>query len=63
MNIDLYRYSLCIALTLMAFFVFRFFFGKVPDKRLFANYLRSRNLMGAALWCWRQIMPSICALT
>lgn len=47
MNIDLYRYSLCIALTLMAFFVFRFFFGKVPDKRLFANYLRSRNLMGA----------------
>ena len=49
MNIDLYRYSLCIALTLMAFFVFRFFFGKVPDKRLFANYLRSRNLMGAAL--------------
>lgn len=43
MNIDLYRYSLCIALTLMAFFVFRFFFGKVPDKRLFANYLRSRN--------------------
>ena len=46
MNIDLYRYSLCIALTLMAFFVFRFFFGKVPDKRLFANYLLSRNLMG-----------------
>ena len=47
MNIDLYRYSLCIALTLMAFFVFRFFFGKVPDKRLFATYLRSRNGGGA----------------
>lgn len=49
MNIDLYRYSLCIALTLMAFFAFRFFFGKVPDKRIFDNYLRSRSLMGAAL--------------
>lgn len=49
MNIDLYRYSLCIALTLMAFFVFRFFFGKVPDKKIFGNYLRSRHLMGAAL--------------
>ncbi|HBH09035.1 MAG TPA: AraC family transcriptional regulator [Rikenellaceae bacterium] len=49
MNIDLYRYSLCIALTLMAFFAYRFFFGKVPDKRIFDNYLRSRHLMGAAL--------------
>ena len=49
MDIDLYRYSLCIALTLMAFFAYRFFFGKVPDKRIFDNYLRSRHLMGAAL--------------
>lgn len=49
MDIDLYRYSLCIALTLMAFFAYRFFFGKVPDKRIFGNYLRSRHLMGAAL--------------
>ena len=49
MDIDLYRYSLCIALTLMAFFAYRFFFGKVPDKRTFDNYLRSRYLMGMAL--------------
>ena len=49
MDIDLYRYSLCIALTLMVFFAYRFFFGKVPDKMVFGNYLRSRHLMGAAL--------------
>ncbi len=49
MDIDLYRYSLCIALTLMVFFAYRFFFGKVPDKVIFDNYLRSRHLMGAAL--------------
>lgn len=49
MDNDLYRYSLCIALTLMAFFAYRFFFGKVPGKRIFDNYLRSRHLMGAAL--------------
>ena len=33
----------------MAFFAYRFFFGKVPDKMIFGNYLRSRHLMGAAL--------------
>ena len=49
MNIDLYRYSLCVALTLMAFFAYRFFLGEVPDKKIFDNYLRSRYLMGTAL--------------
>ena len=33
----------------MAFFAYRFFFGKVSDKMIFGNYLRSRHLMGAAL--------------
>ena len=49
MNIDLYRYSLCIALTLMVFFAYRFFLGKVPDKEIFDNFIRSREVMGVAL--------------
>ena len=49
MDIDLYRYSLCIALTLMCFFTYRFFLGRVPGKMIFDNYLRSRHLMGVAL--------------
>ncbi len=33
----------------MIFFAGRFIFGKVPDKAIFGNYLRSRYLMSIAL--------------
>ncbi len=46
---NIYSFSLCIALTLMIFFAGRFIFGKVPDKAIFGNYLRSRYLMSIAL--------------
>lgn len=45
----LYEDSLGIALVLMLFFAFYFLFAKTPDKRIFANYLRSRRLMAGAL--------------
>lgn len=45
----IYSYSLCIALPLMLFFGFTFLFGKVPDKEIYANYLRSRRIMGIAV--------------
>ena len=45
----LYNYSLGMALVLMLFFAFYFLVAKVPDKRIFANYLRSRRLMAGAL--------------
>lgn len=50
MNIDLYSYSLCIALTLMLFVSMRFIFGRIPDKLdSGGNYLRSRRIMGTAI--------------
>lgn len=49
MNHLIYSYSLCIALPLMLFFGFYFLFGRTPDKAIFANYLRSRRTMGAAV--------------
>ena len=48
-NHQLYSYSLCVALPLMLFFGLHFIFAKTPDKAIFANYLRSRRTMGAAL--------------
>ena len=45
----LYDHSLGTALVLMLFFAFYFLLAKTPDKRIFANYLRSRRLMGGAL--------------
>ena len=45
----LYDNSLGIALVLMLFFAAYFLVAKVPDKRIFANYLRSRRLMAGAL--------------
>jgi len=48
-NRELYSYSLCVALPLMLFFGFYFIFARTPDKAIFANYLRSRRTMGAAL--------------
>lgn len=46
---DIYNYSLCVSLTLMLFFSWRFIFGKLPDKPSVKYYRRSRALMGAAL--------------
>lgn len=49
MDYVVYQYSLCIALSLMLFFACYFFFGRTPEKEIFATYLRSRRIMGAAL--------------
>lgn len=49
MNYPLYEYSLCIALPLMLFFGAYFLLAPTPDKTIFANYLRSRRIMGCAL--------------
>ena len=49
MNLPLYEYSLCIALPLMIFFGAYFLLAPTPDKAIFANYLRSRRVMGCAL--------------
>ena len=49
MESSLYSYSLFFALPLMLFFGFYFLFAKVPEKKIFENYLRSRQIMGIAL--------------
>lgn len=49
MDYTLYKNSLGLALTLMLFFAIYFFMAKTPDKPIFANYKRSRRLMGVAL--------------
>ena len=49
MDQSLYRYSLYIAIPLMLFFGFHMLFARVPDKKIFSNYLLSRRLMGIAL--------------
>ena len=49
MEPSIYSYSLCIALPLMLFFGFYFLFAKTPEKKIFENYLRSRQIMGIAL--------------
>ena len=49
MEPSIYSFSLCIALPLMLFFGFYFLFAKTPEKKIFANYLRSRRMMGVAL--------------
>lgn len=49
MELEIYHYSLCVSLTLLLFFSFRFLFGKLPDKQIFRQYRISRMLMGIAL--------------
>lgn len=49
MNQSLYSYSLCIALPLMLFFGCHMLLARVPEKKIFANFLLSRRLMGVAL--------------
>ena len=49
MSHPLYGYSLCAALALMLFFGIYFIVGRIPEKPIFDNYLRSRRIMGVAL--------------
>ena len=49
MEPSIYTFSLCTALPLMLFFGFYFLFAKTPEKKIFKNYLRSRQIMGIAM--------------
>ena len=49
METKLYHYALCVSLTLMLFFSYRFIFGRLPDSELYRPYRQSRSLMGVAL--------------
>ncbi len=49
MEPSIYSFSLCAALPLMLFFGFYFLFAKTPEKKIFKNYLRSRQIMGIAM--------------
>ena len=49
MEPSIYNFSLCTALPLMLFFGFYFLFAKTPEKKIFTNYLRSRQIMGIAM--------------
>ena len=49
MDCTLYNYSLGAALVLMLFFAIYFLVARVPEKPIYAGYLRSRRLMGLAI--------------
>lgn len=49
MEPSIYSFSLCTALPLMLFFGFYFLFAKTPEKKIFKNYLCSRQIMGIAM--------------
>ena len=49
MEPSIYSFALCTALPLMLFFGFYFLFAKTPEKKIFKNYLRSRQIMGIAM--------------
>lgn len=49
METTIYHYALCVSLTLMLFFSYRFVFGRLPDSELYRPYRQSRRLMGVAL--------------
>ena len=49
MEPSIYSFSLCTALPLMLCFGFYFLFAKTPEKKIFKNYLRSRQIMGIAM--------------
>ena len=49
MEPSIYSFSLCAALPLMLFFGFYFLFAKTPEKKIFKNYLPSRQIMGIAM--------------
>ena len=49
MEPSIYSFSLYTALPLMLFFGFYFLLAKTPEKKIFKNYLRSRQIMGIAM--------------
>lgn len=49
MEPSIYSFSLCAALPLMLFFGFYFLLAKIPENKIFKNYLRSRQIMGIAM--------------
>ena len=49
MEPSIYSFSLYTALPLMLFFGFYFLFAKTPEKKIFKNYLCSRQIMGIAM--------------
>ena len=49
MEPTIYNFLLCTPLPLMLFFGFYFLFAKTPEKKIFKNYLRSRQIMGIAM--------------
>lgn len=49
MDYTLYKCSLATALVLMLFFAVYFLAARTPGKPIYANYMRSRRTMGAAL--------------
>lgn len=49
MESQIYGYSLCVSLTLMLFFAFRFIFGTLPDMKNVDIYKQSRSVMGLAM--------------
>ena len=49
MDLSLYNYSLCIALTLLLFFGLDMLFARVPEKMIYSHFIQSRKMMGAAL--------------
>lgn len=49
MSLSLYHYSLYIAMPLMFFFGFHMLFARTPEKKIYSNFLQSRQLMGTSL--------------
>lgn len=49
MELEIYHYSLCVSLTLLIFFSYRFIFGKLPKKESYRPYRQSRMFMGVAM--------------
>lgn len=49
MDQSLYSYSLCAAIPLMLFFGFNMLFARVPERKIFRNFLLSRRIMGTAM--------------
>ena len=49
MELELYRYSLCLVLPLLLFFGIYFLVARVPDKPTYQPYVRSRKTMGVAM--------------
>lgn len=49
MDESLYQYSLSVSMPLLLFFGFHMLLARLPEKKIFSNFLLSRRLMGVAL--------------